>query len=142
MSPADFQRDVVDARLRLISDLLSEIGEAVPVDIPTLRKSPLLRLAFERAFTQVVDLAVDINTHVSVSLLRKAPGGYRASFRLAAEAGMLDADLAERLADAAGLRNVLIHRYTEVDLTRFAEACNRFTSDFAEYVRRVAAFEP
>lgn len=111
MSPADFQRDVVTARLRTISQVLSEIGDEIPVDATALRSRPLLRLALERAFIQVVDLAVDTRRTPHASRPRRKP--------------------------ESGNRPTPSHRHRPP-----VDACNRFTGDFADYVRQAAAFTP
>ncbi|MFN2488069.1 MAG: hypothetical protein ABR609_15960 [Acidimicrobiia bacterium] len=41
----------------------------------------------ERFVTRLVDLAVDVNSHISVGKLGRAPADYRSSFTLAAEQG-------------------------------------------------------
>ena len=65
----------------------------------------MTRHAVERILTQLVDLAVSVNGHVAAARLGRGPATYPESFRLAAEAGLLDAQLADQLAPSSGLRN-------------------------------------
>ena len=60
------------------------------------------------------------------------------SFAAAAEADVIDADLAERLAPAAGLRNLLVHRYGDIRLDLVAAAIPEVLDGFAIYVEQVA----
>lgn len=60
--------------------------------------------------------------------------------RLAAAAGAIDRDVADRLAPAAGLRNLLVHRYADLDVDLVATAVDEVLDGFAEYVAEVAAF--
>ena len=66
------------------------------------------------------------------------PGTYRESFLAAAAAGFISADLAERLAPSAGLRNILTHEYVEVDLELVAAAVQTAIVDYRAYVGAVA----
>lgn len=66
------------------------------------------------------------------------PGTYRESFIAAADAGFISAELAERLAPSAGLRNILTHEYVEVDLDLVAVAVQTATVDYRAYVGSVA----
>lgn len=50
------------------------------------------------------------------------PADYRSSFTDLADHGILDRDLAERLAAWAGLRNVLVQLYIDIDVTTVARA--------------------
>jgi uncharacterized protein YutE (UPF0331/DUF86 family) len=96
------------------------------------------RLQIERILSALVDLAVAINTHVVVVRLGEAPHDMTASFRLAAEAGLLDADLAAELAPSVGLRNVIVHAYVDLDVARMMEAVPLAAGQYSRYVEQVA----
>lgn len=57
------------------------------------------------------------------------PGTYRDAFRRAGEEGLIPADLAASLADAAGLRNVLVHLYEDIDYEIVAASIGRAIRD-------------
>jgi uncharacterized protein YutE (UPF0331/DUF86 family) len=140
MTPPPLDTDILAVRLRLMRELLDQLDQLGTVDVDRLAAEPVTRAAVERFIQAVVDLAVDINSHIAVARLAMAPTSGRVSFGLAAEAGVLDVDLAERLAPAAGLRNVLVHRYTEIAVDKVADAASTVLVGFSEYVKQVAAF--
>lgn len=139
MTPSRPDLHVVAERLRLIAETLSELEALRGVNAEQLTREPLTRAAAERLLQVVVDLAVDVNAHLAVSLLGRAPDTGRASFLAAGEAGVIDSDLAARLAASAGLRNVLVHRYVDIDLSLVADAIGEVLDGFPEYVRQVAS---
>ena len=98
----------------------------------------MLRHAVERNLTQLVELAAAVNAHVAVARLGRGATTYRESFALAAEAGAVPRDLAERLAPSAGPQNVLVHEYAQVDLALVARGVELARSDDRTYVREVA----
>ncbi len=51
-------------------------------------------------------------------------------------------ELAQRLAPSAGLRNVLVHEYAQVDLALVARGVELARSDSRAYVREVARALP
>jgi uncharacterized protein YutE (UPF0331/DUF86 family) len=55
-----------------------------------------------------------------------------------ARSGVLPVELAERLAPSAGLRNILVHEYVEVDLAQVVRAAERARTDYREYVAAIA----
>jgi uncharacterized protein YutE (UPF0331/DUF86 family) len=120
-------------------DLLDRLVEIGPVDVERLRVEPLTALAVERVLTLLVDLAFATNSHVAAARLGRAPESYAASFDAAVEAGLLDADLAAALRPSAGLRNVLVHAYVDVDPSAVARAVPLAVEHYGTYVRRVAA---
>jgi uncharacterized protein YutE (UPF0331/DUF86 family) len=92
----------------------------------------------ERLLELLVQVGVDALSHLLV-LRGRSASSYRDTFLQAGEAGLVDPDLAERLADAAGLRNVLVHLYEEIDYEVVARSVGRASSDFADLEDRLRA---
>lgn len=138
MTPTAVDLAMVSGKLRLMRDLLDDLTATGEVTANRLAHDRMLRHAVERILTQLVDLAVSLNSHVASARLGRAPANYRESFGQAAQAGVIGAALAARLAPAAGLRNVLVHEYTDVDLRLVADAVPLALRDFSTYVAEVA----
>ena len=64
---------------------------------------------------------------------------YRDVFRHAATAGLLESSLSRRLEEAAGMRNVLVHLYDEIDTAILHGSIGPALRDFAALI---AALEP
>jgi uncharacterized protein YutE (UPF0331/DUF86 family) len=73
-----------------------------------------VRLATEHALQTAVQICIDVGAHLIAERGLATPADYRAVFRILGSAG-LDAELAERLGNAAGMRNVIVHEYLAVD---------------------------
>jgi uncharacterized protein YutE (UPF0331/DUF86 family) len=110
------------------------------LDATRLAAEPLTRAAMERLVQVVVDLAVEVNAHVAVAAQAPAPTSARASFRAAATAGAIGDDLATELEGAAGLRNLLVHQYVDIDVGLLADALPSMVDGFGRYVTTVAGF--
>lgn len=121
--------------MRDLLDFLSGLG---PVTGSSLRDDVQLRLAVERALSQLVVQAVDINGHVSSRSLARPPQTQRESFDLAARAGLIDGDLRDALMPSVGLRHMLVHEYGEIDLERVADAIPHAVQNYGRFVRSVA----
>ena len=67
---------------------------------------------------QAVQIVIDLAMSTAVRLGLGSPPTYGDAFRLLAEAGVIDAGLAERLARAAGFRNLIVHAYGRLELPR------------------------
>jgi uncharacterized protein YutE (UPF0331/DUF86 family) len=138
VSPREFDAGVVQTRLTLIRDLLADLKAPGEVTVDLFEQDRMLRHGVERVLSQLVELAVSINGHVGATLLGRAPADYRASFKLAEEAGALEAELVARLQASVGLRNVLIHEYVEIDLEIVAGAVTSAGQDYGQYVQQMA----
>ena len=130
--------ETVGAKLRLMRSTLQALHSVGDVDEARLRAEPVTAAAVERLLSRLVDLAVDVNAHVTAAVLRVAPSTYRDSFALAARAGLLTEKLADRLSPSAGLRNAIVHEYVELDLDRVAASVPQALEGYDEYVGAAA----
>jgi uncharacterized protein YutE (UPF0331/DUF86 family) len=140
MNARPVNAEVVQRRLEEMHALLGYLRTREDVTAADLRADIEVRLAVERALAQLVDHATSVNAHVVSGAGALPSADYRSSFHDAAQHGLISEELAERLAPAAGLRNVLTHEYVRVDLERVADAVGDATRDFGDYVREAAAF--
>jgi uncharacterized protein YutE (UPF0331/DUF86 family) len=67
---------------------------------------------------QAIQACVDLAIHACVDNKLGAPANAAEAFALLLRAGRLDAHLQQRLVGAAGLRNLIVHQYVEIDAQR------------------------
>lgn len=87
----------------------------------------------ERLLELLVQIGVDILSH-QLAARGVVPESYRSVFLEAGEHGLLPPELATRLADAAGLRNVLVHMYDTIDYEIVAASIDRALVDFGAFI--------
>ena len=138
MTPRRLDQAVITAKLRTMRRLLDELEGLAPVDTDRFAREFGTQLIVERIVSQLVDLAASINAHVVAVQTGAPPPDVQSSFTAAAGTGLIDHDLARRLAPSAGLRNVLVHAYIDLDLARLVAAVPLVSEQYAEYVRQVA----
>lgn len=109
-------------------------------DDQRLRDDSIIAAAAERLISRVVDQAVDINNHLAATHLRRAPGEYRESFRLVAEADIVPGPLAEELMRSVAMRNVIVHGYLDLDLRLVAAAVPLAIGQYRRYVSAIATW--
>jgi len=71
--------------------------------------------AVERLIELLVAVSSDIIFHLISQKEEEIPTTYRTAFLRAGELSLISKDLAHRLAQAAGMRNILVHGYEEID---------------------------
>lgn len=137
MTPPTLDVDACIEKLVLLDDLLADLDRHGDPTGQQLHRDRDLRHIVERILTQLVDLAVPLNGTLIAATGGRRPTGYRDSFQLLGDAGILPVELAERLAPAAGMRNLLTHEYGAIDLDLVAAAVPTARADFGAYVRTV-----
>lgn len=140
MTPSAPDPETVVRRLGLIEQMLSALAGAGTVTAADLRSDLMKRAAVERFVQVIVDLALEVNGHLVVAMGNTAPRSARDSFRAMALASVLTVELAERLAPTAGLRNVLVHHYVDLQLELLVEGIETVLEEYPAYVQQVARF--
>lgn len=88
----------------------------------------------------MIELAVDVNTHIGAAVLGRAPENYRESFELLAQAGALTGEVLEKIKPSVGLRNTIVHEYVTIDYTIVAAAVPLALETYTDYRHQVASF--
>lgn len=133
----------VDLIRRKLSRLNMYLEKLKPISNKSLEeyKSDLyLKFAAERLIQLIVECASDINNHVVVETENKPPEDYSVSFIRAADAGLILRQLAERLKGSAGMRNILVHEYMDIDDEKVHSAIPLAIKDYKEYLKQVEEF--
>lgn len=86
----------------------------------------------------IIEGCISICTHISAKEIHKAPGGYAACFKILADNKILPEPLADNLAKMTGFRNLLIHRYWEIEDKKVYQYLKTEMANIREYVKIVA----
>ncbi len=138
MSP--LEKEIVRRKLAVIAENLSALKTIENMSPEEYVKGVLKRKATERLLQELIEAAVDINTHIIVQTGNTVPDGYFESFIMAGEKGIISADLAEKLAPSAGLRNRLVHEYDLLDHSLVLEAVKMAEKLYPKYVKEIETF--
>jgi uncharacterized protein YutE (UPF0331/DUF86 family) len=118
--------------------IVEQLEAEVPEDVGELTEAPegLEMAAAEHRLTVAAQAVADVAAHIVVSEGYGAPDDYRSAVLLLGQRGVVSRELAERLADAVGLRNVLVHMYLEVDPKLVVQGIER-ADDFRAFAAEV-----
>ena len=133
----------IDARLERLADLLEESERIRAGGRATYDAGFRDRLAAQHAIQLAIQICVDIGAHLIAELGLRMPDDYKGVFEALREPLELDAELVTDLSAAAGMRNVLVHAYLEVDDDRVWDALGHLDDlrEFAAAAERVGNSE-
>jgi len=134
------EKEIVRRKLAVIAENLSALKTIENMSPEEYVKGVLKRKATERLLQELIEAAVDINTHIIVQTVNTVPDGYFESFIMAGEKGIISADLAEKLAPSAGLRNRLVHEYDLLDHSLVLEAVKMAEKLYPKYIKEIETF--
>ncbi len=93
----------------------------------------------ERYLQLAIQVVLDICNHIVADDRLGAVEEYRDAIRLLGQSGYLDPDLTERLIPMAGLRNILVHDYLDVDRGRIYSLLQNCLEDFEQFATQIGA---
>jgi uncharacterized protein YutE (UPF0331/DUF86 family) len=132
--------DVVARRLLAMNEALRELERPGAADERALVVDPVLRAAVERWLQVAIEACIDVADHVVAAHGWTPVESARAGFARLAAHGKLPADLADKLGDAAALRNILVHDYVSIDLARLARVVREDLADLRAFAAQAAVW--
>lgn len=94
----------------------------------------------EKLIELMVTMAIDINFHIIRELKSIPPKDYTESFKDLAKIKILPQEFANKIAGSAGLRNLLIHHYEEVDIKKLYKDLTAGIKDYEKYCYYIEKF--
>ena len=133
-------RDLVRRKMSRLNMYLKQLTPVSKYSFKSYKEDTYLKFSAERLIQLIVDGAVDINNHVVVETEQRPPEDYRSSFLRAAEIKLITGELAEKIKGSAGLRNILVHEYMDVDDKIVYDSIFLVLENYREYLRQVDRF--
>jgi len=100
---------------------------------------PFLYGSAERYIQLAIQVVLDIANHIVADDRLGQTEEYRDAIRLLGEHGYIPPDLTERLLPIAGLRNILVHDYLDIDREKLFGVLQHNLGDLEEFARHIAA---
>lgn len=91
----------------------------------------------ERYLQLAIQVVLDISNHIVADDRLGAVEEYRDAIRLLGQSGYLQPDLAQRLIPMAGLRNILVHDYLDVDRGKIYILLQDCLEDFEQFAIQI-----
>ena len=96
--------------------------------------------AIERYLEVSLECVLDIGEMVISKAGFRKPETYKEIIEILGEEGILPDEFAERFAEAAKLRNILVHMYAEIDIEQIYEILQNNLDDFNDFARYIARY--
>jgi len=127
----------------LEKDLLntvSEIKSIIIMNEEVFVKEPKEIYALRYLLIEAVEAMANICNHILTRVTSQVPKGYPDCFEKLSEARIITKELGEKLRKLASLRNILIHKYWEIDDQKIFRSAKGNIEDFEQYLREINQF--
>ncbi len=133
-------REVFDRRLARLEELLRRLRDLIQVDRDEFLHNEGIQAQAERWTQLAAECTLDLANHVIADRGWKTPETNREAFQILAREGALDDELASLMTGWAGLRNILVHLYLEVDHERLYEILQQDLDQLEAFARQLTNF--
>lgn len=131
---------VIKRKVKKMLEYLNELESMRDISLEDYLKDFRNKRIVERLIQLIVDVAVDINTHIIVDAGRPAPDDAYSSFVEVGKMGVLREELALAIAPSAGERNIIVHEYEDIDDVTVFESIDDTLNLYREYVTAVLEY--
>ena len=125
--------DVIDRNLRFLEEIKTLSPEQFVESYRDVQ-------AAKHSLLEIMEACIDIaNYIISVAGFRRAEE-YSEMFKVLKEEGVIGKELATKLEDMARFRNLLVHRYGEIDNRKVLEIIKHNLKDIEEFEKEIEKF--
>ena len=140
MTGLKHDNDVVERRLAHLLESVDVLKEFRLETLEQLVSDRRARWGLERGMQTCIQAVLDIAGYLAASSGRTVPDDYRSGIMLLAAAGILPHEFAARIAPMAGLRNILVNEYLEVDLEVLKSVLVEHLDNFVEFAAHIERY--
>ena len=96
--------------------------------------------AIEHGLQVSIQIIIDIGNHILASIGQNQISDYTDVLNKLGQNNVLPPEFAAEIQGMAGFRNVLVHRYAEVDLKRVYDVLQNRLDDFMKYIGYIRSY--
>lgn len=135
-----FEEKFVISKLNKLKGYISELRDLVKLKDKEILEDPYKFHTAERLLQLIVDTMLDINQHFIRELNLKIGEDFQSTFYTLGENNILPNKFAQELAPVVGLRNLIVHRYEELNQDLFITNLKKNFSDFKNYIEFIKKY--
>ncbi len=123
-----------------ILDTVSEIKKIISMEDENFLKSKKNIYSLRYLLIEAVETMANICNHIITRLKGDVPKGYPDCFEKLFRAGVIPEELGNKLIKLARLRNIIIHKYWEIDDRKILSSTRENLPVFVEFLDQINEF--
>jgi uncharacterized protein YutE (UPF0331/DUF86 family) len=133
-------KELIQLRIDVIERNLQEIASIVKEGYENFSKSFRNELAAKHALLESIEACVDIANHIIAVKGFRRPTDYKDVFKILQEKKIIVGNLSIKLQEMAKFRNLLVHRYAELETKKLFKIMKDDAKDIKEFVHVILNF--
>lgn len=125
--------DLIDENIRLIEEIRSNGYKSFSGSFRDIQ-------AAKHSLQEAIEACLDIGSHIIAEKSFRRPEDYKEIFKVLEEEGIIDHVLSTKLQEMARFRNLLVHRYGEIDTRRIYIIMSDDLKDIQKFTKSVLKY--
>jgi len=138
VSPLD--KAIITKKLSVMVESLKALEPIMTMPLKDYRQDVYKRKAAERLLQEVIEAAIDINTHTITSSGHTPPDDYYESFIKIGELGVIEIQFAEKFAPSAGLGHRIVQEYDDIQDSIVYDSISFAENLYPKYIQAVERY--
>lgn len=136
----ELDKELIQLRIDVIERDLAEINKIVEEGYENFKTNFRNELASKQALLESIEACIDISNHIIATQGFRRPTDYKDVFVILEENGFLERNLSGKLQEMAKFRNLLVHRYAEMDKERLFRIMKTDIFDIKVFVEKILRY--
>jgi uncharacterized protein YutE (UPF0331/DUF86 family) len=132
--------DVINAKIDLIDQNIRLLNEVVAQGYENFSHNFRDIQAAKHSLQESIEACLDIGSHIIAEKGFRRGDDYKDIFNVLEEEIIIDSELSEKLQEMAKFRNLLVHRYGEIDTIRLFAIMVNDLNDIQVFVKRILKY--
>jgi uncharacterized protein YutE (UPF0331/DUF86 family) len=132
--------DVINAKIDLIDQNIRLLNEVVAQGYENFSHNFRDIQAAKHSLQESIEACLDIGSHIIAEKGFRRGDDYKDIFNVLEEEIIIDTELSEKLQEMAKFRNLLVHRYGEIDTIRLFAIMVNDLNDIQVFVKRILKY--
>ncbi len=132
------RKEIILPRLGKLEDYVRLLERLREYPKDSILKDPFVYDNLQRYLQLAIQTVLDISNHILAERKVRGISEYRDLLERLGSEGVISVELAARIIPMAGLRNILVHQYLDLDREKLYEILQQSLEDFREFARQEA----
>ncbi len=131
---------VIEQHIQNMEEALANLGRYRDLSLEEFEKDLSLIWIAEKGLQILIQNLLDIGAHLLASEIRNDWDDYGEIILKLGQHGIIPRDFSEKIQGMAGLRNILIHEYLRVDVSKIYDLLKNRMGDFTDFMSYVQSY--
>ena len=127
--------EIIESRLKKMAEYLNLLEKLKSHSRKTFLDDPFIYGNVERYLQLSIQVVIDVSNHILSERNVSGIKEYRDMIIGLGKEGVIPEELAKKIAPMAGLRNLLVHEYTEIDHEKLYDIIQNSLGDFRDFAK-------